>query len=133
MGGGLLQLVAYGNENIYLNGNPQITFFKSVYRRYTNFAMENIEESLIGRTKLSFNEKTEYKIKIPRRGDLIHNIYLTFNLPDIYSNSFPHPIKPLGEDFLINPFSQLWNNKLSDNPDYLLIKGFLFQFLNQQD
>ena len=40
MGGGLMQLVAYGAQDIYLTGNPQITFFKVVYRRHTNFAME---------------------------------------------------------------------------------------------
>ena len=43
MGGGLMQLVAYGAQDIYLTGNPQITFFKVVYRRHTNFAMEAIE------------------------------------------------------------------------------------------
>ena len=42
MGGGLMQLVAYGAQDIYLTGNPQITFFKVVYRRHTNFSMEAI-------------------------------------------------------------------------------------------
>ncbi len=46
MSGGLLQLVAYGSQDIYLSGNPQITFFKVVYRRHTNFAMESIEQTL---------------------------------------------------------------------------------------
>jgi hypothetical protein len=45
MGGGLMQLVAYGAQDIYLTGNPQITFFKVVYRRHTNFAMEAIEQT----------------------------------------------------------------------------------------
>ena len=45
MGGGLMQLVAYGAQDIYLTGNPQITFFKVVYRRHTNFAMESIEQT----------------------------------------------------------------------------------------
>ena len=44
MGGGLLQLVAYGAQDVYLTGNPQITFFKVVYRRHTNFAMEAIQQ-----------------------------------------------------------------------------------------
>ena len=42
MTGGLLQSAALGNENIYLNGNPQITYFKMVYKRYTNFSDESI-------------------------------------------------------------------------------------------
>jgi hypothetical protein len=45
MGGGLMQLVAYGAQDIYLTGNPQITFWKVVYRRHTNFAMESIEQT----------------------------------------------------------------------------------------
>ena len=43
MGGGLIQLVAYGSQDMYITGNPQITFFKSVYRRHTNFAIESIK------------------------------------------------------------------------------------------
>ena len=48
MGGGLMQLVAYGAQDIYLTGNPQITFFKVVYRRHTNFSMECIEQVFNG-------------------------------------------------------------------------------------
>ena len=48
MGGGLMQLVAYGAQDIYLTGNPQITFFKVVYRRHTNFSMECIEQTMNG-------------------------------------------------------------------------------------
>ncbi|NBO71224.1 hypothetical protein EBV26_12210, partial [bacterium] len=47
-GGGLMQLVAYGAQDVYLTGNPQITFFKVVYRRHTNFAMESIENPFNG-------------------------------------------------------------------------------------
>ena len=48
MPGGLLQLVAYGAQDIYLTGNPQITFFKVVYRRHTNFALETIRNTFVG-------------------------------------------------------------------------------------
>ena len=48
MGGGLMQLVAYGAQDIYLTGNPQITFFKVVYRRHTNFSMEAIQQTFNG-------------------------------------------------------------------------------------
>ena len=48
MGGGLLQLVAYGAQDVYLTGNPQITFFKVVYRRHTNFAIEAIQQTFNG-------------------------------------------------------------------------------------
>ena len=47
MGGGLMQLVAYGAQDIYLTGNPQITFFKVVYRRHTNFAWSRLTKPLM--------------------------------------------------------------------------------------
>ena len=52
MGGGLLQLVAYGAQDVYLTGNPQITFFKVVYRRHTNFALESIQQTFNGNASL---------------------------------------------------------------------------------
>ena len=73
MGGGLLQLVAYGAQDVYLTGNPQITFFKVVYRRHTNFAMEAIEQSFNGNN--SFGSRVS--IQITRNGDLIHRVYFT--------------------------------------------------------
>ena len=48
MGGGLMQLVAYGSQDIYLTGNPQITFFKFLYKRHTNFVCESIEHIFEG-------------------------------------------------------------------------------------
>ena len=77
MGGGLMQLVAYGAQDIYLTGNPQITFFKVVYRRHTNFSMEAIEQTLAGTVGLG-NKVTS---TISRNGDLIHKMYLEFTLP----------------------------------------------------
>ena len=69
-----MQLVAYGAQDIYLTGNPQITFFKVVYRRHTNFAMESIKQSATGTAKVgaSSNEAT---FTISRTGDLVHRMY----------------------------------------------------------
>ena len=53
MGGGLMQLVAYGAQDIYLTGNPTNYFFKVVYRRHTNFSMECIEQTINGTSTLS--------------------------------------------------------------------------------
>jgi len=72
MGGGLMQLVAYGAQDIYLTGNPQITFFKVVYRRHTNFSMEAIEQTLNGQVALG--QRTTATIS--RNGDLVSRIYL---------------------------------------------------------
>ena len=77
--GGLMQLVAYGAQDIYLTGNPQITFFKVVYRRHTNFAMESIEQTFNGAA--NFGKKVQCTIS--RNGDLIHRMYLQATLPAV--------------------------------------------------
>jgi len=76
MGGGLMELVATGAQDIYLTGNPQITFFKVVYRRHTNFSIETIKETCSGTARINEFEN-EASCKISRNGDLIHKIYLT--------------------------------------------------------
>jgi hypothetical protein len=77
MGGGLLQLVAYGAQDVYLTGDPQITFFKVVYRRHTNFALESIEQTFNG--SADFGKRVTCQIS--RNGDLIHRVYLQVTLP----------------------------------------------------
>ena len=79
MGGGLMQLVAYGAQDIYLTGNPQITFFKVVYRRHTNFAVESIEQTFNGTADFS----KRVTATISRNGDLIQQMYLEVVLPQI--------------------------------------------------
>jgi len=76
MGGGLLQLVAYGAQDVYLTGNPQITFFKVVYRRHTNFAVEAIQQTFNGNPGYG-NTVT---CQISRNGDLINRVYLQATL-----------------------------------------------------
>ena len=80
MGGGLMQLVAYGAQDIYLTGNPQITFFKVVYRRHTNFSMEAIEQTWNGTSDSSSNATTgRCTATISRNGDLVHRMYFEVN------------------------------------------------------
>ena len=73
MGGGLMQLVAYGAQDVYLTGNPQITFWKVTYRRHTNFAMESIEQTFNGQA--DFGRRVQCTIS--RNGDLVHKVYVT--------------------------------------------------------
>lgn len=77
MGGGLMQLVAYGAQDIYLTGNPQITFFKVVYKRHTNFSIEAIRQTFNG--VADFGRKVSCTIS--RNGDMIHRMYLQVKLP----------------------------------------------------
>ena len=76
MGGGLLQLVAYGAQDIYLTGNPQITFFKIVYRRHTNFSMECIKQTINGSATVSDTYVTAGTVTVSRNGDLLSQIYV---------------------------------------------------------
>lgn len=79
MGGGLIQLVAYGIQDIYISGDPQITFFKVVYKRHTNFSIEPIKQYFS--TNLDFGKSSS--CTIARHGDLITKMYLVINLPFI--------------------------------------------------
>jgi hypothetical protein len=75
-GGGLMQLVAYGAQDIYLTGSPQITFFKTIYRRHTNFAIESIEQTFTG--TVGFGKRLTTTIS--RNGDLITDVVLEITL-----------------------------------------------------
>ena len=71
-GGGLVQLVAYGAQDVYLTGNPQITFFKVVYRRHTNFASESIEQTFTG----TFSFGSRVTVQLTRNADVVTKMYL---------------------------------------------------------
>ena len=83
MGGGLMQLVAYGAQDIYLTGNPQITFFKVVYRRHTNFAVEAIEQTFNG----AVGAGKKFSCTISRNGDLLHRVYLEADTTSNFAGS----------------------------------------------
>ena len=90
MPGGEIHLTFKGAQDLYLTDNPQISYFKSVYKRYTNFAMEVMELDLNGNSfQLFSSSSNERKLsfKIPRNGDLLHYIYLTADIPDVESTS----------------------------------------------
>jgi hypothetical protein len=95
--GGLLQLVAHGKQDVFLTGNPQMTWFKMVYRRYTNFAIES--------QPMYFDGTPDFGKRItclvPRRGDLLSQIILEVTLPALslttgdsvsYVNSIGHAL-----------------------------------------
>jgi hypothetical protein len=77
MGGGLMQLVAQGAQDVYLTGNPQITFFKVVYRRHTNFSIECVEQTFNG--SIGTGVSTVDTI-ISRNGDLVGNMHFDLKL-----------------------------------------------------
>jgi hypothetical protein len=87
-GGGLLQLVAQGKQDVFLTGNPQITWFKMVYRRYTNFS---IEQQII-----QFDNQADFGRRItcllPRKGDLLGALILEVQLPALYDSVTGEPL-----------------------------------------
>ena len=99
MGGGLMQLVAYGAQDIYLTGQPQITFFKSVYRRHTNFAVESILQTINGTPGVG----SRVSVTISRNGDLLKNLWIQYNPSQIITSN----ASVLGCDFGHALFDQL--------------------------
>ena len=67
-----MQLVAYGAQDVYLTGQPKVTFFQAVYKRHTNFAMENIQQTVNG----SAGSSGRVSVTIARNGDLVGNMYV---------------------------------------------------------
>jgi hypothetical protein len=83
MGGGLLQLVAYGAQDAYICGNPQITFWKGLYKRHTNFAMEPFRVNLTGQA----NWGVKHSATIGRHADLLYSTYIEVVMPPgVYFN-----------------------------------------------
>ena len=94
MPGGEIQLVAYGEENMFLNNDPQITFFKIIYRRYTNFSIETVQTNFL--YSGIFGRKISCEIS--KLGDLMHKMWLIMELPDIpiiynYNNDIDSKLK----------------------------------------
>jgi hypothetical protein len=104
MSGGLLSLVALGAQDSYLTGSPQITFFRVVYRRHTNFALESIQQTANGQP--DFNKKCSYTVS--RNGDLITDAWLQVTLPVLdqhitvggSTSSYVHYVNAVGHALL---------------------------------
>jgi hypothetical protein len=88
MGGGIMQLVVKGAQDVYLTGNPQITFFKVVYRRHTNFAMECIQQTLNG----NIGWGNTISSVLSKSGDLVYKMYLQWKKLELTSDHYivPH-------------------------------------------
>jgi len=85
MGGGLLNLVAYGNLNVIVNGNPSKTFFKTTYAKYTNFGLQKFRIDYSGLRNLRLNEDSVFTFRVPRYADLLMDTFVAVTLPNIWS------------------------------------------------
>ena len=88
MPGGLLALVCYGNENVLVNGNPQMTYFYKIFQKYTHFSQEPIRFSLDGPDLLKMDAPITLRAKVPRNADLLSDLCLRLTIPDIYSKVY---------------------------------------------
>ena len=89
MPGGLLNIVAYGNQNIYLNGSPSKTFFKTTYKKYTNFGLQKFRLDFNGLRSLRMTESSKFTFRVKRYAELLLDTYLVVNLPTIWSPIYP--------------------------------------------
>tara|TARA_Y100000816_G_scaffold158739_1_gene113397 strand:+ start:842 stop:2641 length:1800 start_codon:yes stop_codon:yes gene_type:complete len=85
MAGGLLNLIAYGNQNVIIHGDPQKTFFKVTYAKHTNFGLQKFRIDYSGLRYLQPTTETKLSFKIPRYGDLLMDTYLAVKMPTIWS------------------------------------------------
>lgn len=114
MPGGLLNLIAYGNQNVILNGNPSKTFFKTTYAKYTNFGLQKFRIDFNGQRTLRMSESSVFDFTIPRYGDLLMDTYCVINLPNIWSPVMP-PFVGDAENTILNqwqPYEFKWIDNL---------------------
>ena len=107
MPGGLLNLVAYGNQNVILTGNPSKTFFNCTYKKYTNFGLQKFRLDYDGQRTLKMSETSQFDFKVPRYGDLLMDTYLVVTLPTIWS-----PIIPPNCHYNWRPYEFKWIKNL---------------------
>ena len=93
MTGGLLNLIATGNQNVILNGNPKKSFFKSTYLKYTNFGLQKFRIDFDGQKKLRLTEESKFTFYMPRYADLLMDTYVCVTLPSIWSPIYPPETK----------------------------------------
>ena len=89
MPGGLLNLISYGNQNAILNGNPKKSFFKTTFKKYTNFGLQKFRIDFDGQRKLRMSEESKFTFYVPRYAELLMDTYICITLPTIWSPIMP--------------------------------------------
>ena len=89
MAGGLMQLVSEGQQNVILNGNPEKTFWKVTYLKYTNFGKQNFRLDFEGTPTLNLTTDSTFTFKVKRYADLLMDCYVSVTLPNIWSPIYP--------------------------------------------
>lgn len=127
MAGGLIQIASYGIHDVFLIGNPQITFFKTVYRKHTNFSMEYLEENFNGQQ----NFGNYLTCNLSKAGDLLHKLYIKIVIPQVAINKSLYANSEINK---IDPYTSL-NISYTEIQKFINITNFnliqpLYQLLN---
>ena len=116
MTGGLVQIAVYGSEDIFLTSNPHITFFKIIHRRYTNFAIETIQQHFT--STINFGQESTSIIE--KMGDLMSKMYLIIDLPKVnLTKNYMNPCQKDVQLPIIERFFKLVNEYISSNIDLI--------------
>ena len=114
MPGGLIQILSYGSQDLFLTGTPEITFFKTVYRRHTVFSIESIQ--------VNFDDPVGFgktcAMTVPKVGDLMHKTYLQITLPQISLQRF-NPSSNL------EPLLRIAEENFQKTLNFMKINGFI--------
>lgn len=144
MGGGILQLVAVGEQNLYLTGNPQFSYFKKVYKRHANFAIEAFQQVFTTPTI----DGSIMTTVISRNGDLLSRIYLTLEFVPDDSGNFPDLVYQTVLDLIdyisveiggqeivrhTGEFLYLWFYLTYSSDQYSILRNCLLNPANNQD
>lgn len=89
MAGGLMQLVSQGQQNVILNSNPEKSFFKCTYKKYTNYGLQKFRLDHDGSPTLSLTAESTFTFKVKRYADLLMDCYICITLPNIWSPIMP--------------------------------------------
>ena len=84
-GGGLIQLICYGSQNVILSGNPEMTYFYKTFKKYTHFSLETSSKLMDGPTDYPYDQSVQLKARVDRIGDLLSDMYFSFQVPAIFS------------------------------------------------
>ena len=110
MPGGLLNIVAFGNQNVYLNGNPSKTFFKTTYKKYTNFGLQKFRIDFDGQRNLRMTESSKFTFRMKRYAELLMDTYLVVQMPTIWSPIYPPQVQDASSSWV--PYDFKWIDNL---------------------
>jgi hypothetical protein len=133
-GGGLFALVAYGTQNVILSGNPDMTYFYKTFKKYTHFSTETISKDMDGPTDYPYDTNIQIRARVDRVGDLVSDMYFTFQIPAIYSKHQTFQsrelefqwVRSLGAAAIQTVYVTVGPNKIQEfTGDYLMAKALI--------